>query len=227
MCRQQNRKDDPMTLTTTTKECLDYFTALSAKESAELITLRKVAKTLDIPPMHIQPLQGRLLAFLTQLIGAQTVLEIGTYVGYSTLWLACALPDNGKIITCDIKENWTKHALPAWQKAGQEHKIELILQPALDTMAQLSKQQQTFDLIFIDADKANYLAYYEKSLSLLADKGLILIDNVWWHGELIDESNQKNRTKIMRKLNQIISDDSRVKSVMLPIGDGLTLLQKN
>jgi predicted O-methyltransferase YrrM len=216
-----------MTLPTTTKECLDYFTALSAKESAELIALRETAKTLDIPPMHIQPLQGRLLAFLTQLIGAKTILEIGTYVGYSTLWLAGALPDDGKIITCDIKEHWTKHAPDAWKKAGQQHKIELILQPALDTMAQLSEKQQTFDIIFIDADKANYLAYYEASLSLVASKGLILIDNVWWHGEVVDESNQRNRTKIMRKLNQTIADDPRVKSVMLPIGDGLTLLQKN
>lgn len=215
-----------MTLPTTTKECLNYFTALSAKESAELVDLRETAKTLDIPPMHIQPLQGRLLAFLTQLIGAKTILEIGTYVGYSTLWLADALPYDGKIITCDIKEHWTKHAAPAWKKAGQEHKIELILQPALDTMAQLNQQQQTFDMIFIDADKANYLAYYEASLALVASKGLILFDNVWWHGEVIDKSNQRNRTKIMRKLNETIANDSRVKSVMLPIGDGLTLLQK-
>lgn len=216
-----------MTLPTTPKECLDYFTALSAKESAELVALRETAKTLEIPPMHIQPLQGRLLAFISQLTGAKTILEIGTYVGYSTLWFAGALPDDGKIITCDIREHWTKHALSAWQKAGQQHKIELILQPALDTMDQLNQQQQTFDMIFIDADKANYLAYYEKSLSLIAKNGLILIDNVWWHGEVIDNSNQKNRTKIMRQLNQTIADDPRVKSVMLPIGDGLTLLQKN
>ena len=178
--------------------------------------------------MQIAPDQGQFMALLLQLIGARNVLEIGTFTGYSALWLASALPKEGTVITCDIDEAATDMARRYWQKAGLASKINLHLALAIETLDQLlaAGQASTFDFIFIDADKVNYDLYYEKSLQLLRDGGLVAIDNTLWFGQVIDLECQDEDTAAIRALNQKVHQDPRVSVSMLGIGDGLTLAVK-
>ena len=172
--------------------------------------------------------QGQFMALMVKLTNAQNILEIGTYTGYSTLWMASALPENGKITTCDVSERWTSIGEKYWQEAGVRDKINLRIGPAEDTLNQLieDKAQQQFDLVFIDADKRNQSIYYEKSLELLRSGGLIILDNVLWQGKVVDHSFDDIDTECIRTLNAKLKDDQRVDISMLALGDGVTLIRK-
>jgi caffeoyl-CoA O-methyltransferase len=178
--------------------------------------------------MQIAPEQGQFMAMLVHLIGARRCLEIGVYTGYSALCTALALPDNGVIIACDVSEKWTSIARKYWEKAGVEHKIDLRLAPAAETLIALLQhgKNDTFDFVFIDADKKGYDFYYETCLSLLRKGGLMAIDNVLWDGTVADETIQDEDTEAIRQLNRKIFTDSRVELSMVPIADGLTLVRK-
>lgn len=206
-----------------------YMLSVSVREPALLKSLRKITSQLPSHEMQISPEQGQFMAFLIELTAARKTLEIGVYTGYSSLVTALALPDNGQIIACDINPKTSAIAQDFWQQAGVSHKINLKLAPALDTLDQLIQQNHanSFDFIFIDADKQNYLDYYERSLALARPGGLILIDNVLWDGKVADSHNSDKQTVAIRTLNQTIYADSRVSISLIPIGDGLSLIRKH
>lgn len=206
----------------------DYMLDVSLHEHPVLTALRAETAKMSLAIMQIPPEQGQFMQFLLRLIGAKKVLEVGTFTGYSALAMALALPDDGLLITCDTNEEWTSKAPYYWQQAHQDKKIELRLAPALDTMHQLLEQglANSFDFIFIDADKTNYLNYYELALQLLNPSGLIAIDNVFWEGKVIDPREIGGQTRTIRELNQILKHDNRVYTSLLPISDGLFLVQK-
>jgi predicted O-methyltransferase YrrM len=178
--------------------------------------------------MQIAPEQGQFMALLVQLIGAKKTLEVGVFTGYSSLSVALALPADGRIIACDVSEEYTAIARRYWQAAGVAEKIDLRIAPALDTLDHLlaTGHEATFDFAFIDADKGNYDGYYERSLQLVRPKGLIAIDNVLWSGKVADDEIQDNQTQKLRQINQKLHGDPRVQISMVPIADGLTLALK-
>jgi predicted O-methyltransferase YrrM len=168
------------------------------------------------------------MALLTRLTGARRCLEVGVFTGYSSLAVAMALPDEGRIIACDVSEKWTSIARNYWRAAGLDHKIDLRLAPALETLDGLIAAGHAggFDLAFIDADKTNYLAYYERALVLLRQGGLLLVDNTLWSGKLADPEFADADTVALRHFNECLHADSRVDLSLLPLGDGLTLARK-
>jgi predicted O-methyltransferase YrrM len=206
----------------------EYFTAVSLREPEILTKLRQETANHPRVNMQIAPEQGQFMALLLKLMLAKKVLEIGVFTGYSSLAMALALPDDGKIIACDISEEYTAIARGYWQQAGVTDKIDLHLRPALETLDELLAKGETnsFDFAFIDADKGNYLAYYEKCLQLLRPGGLIAVDNVLWAGRVADPENQENLTQVIREFNQKIAQDNRVFLSLVPIADGLTLALK-
>ena len=210
-----------------TPELYQYIMDVSVRENEVMRKLREETARLPLAVMQINPNQAQLMQLLLRLIQAENVLELGTFTGYSALAMAYALPENGKVITCDINEEWTSKALPFWREAGLEHKIELRIGEALDSLQALLDEGlgHTFDFIFIDADKTNYLNYYEMALKLIAPKGLIAIDNVLWSGKVIDEQETGGQTRKIRELNERIKQDDRVFPCLLPISDGLFLVQ--
>jgi len=173
--------------------------------------------------MQIGADQGQLMAMLVKLMGAKRCLEIGTYTGYSALAVALALPKDGSIVCCDVSEEWTAVGKPFWKKAGVEKKIDLRIGPALET---LKKLKGPFDFVFIDADKPNYLNYYERCLQLVRRGGLIAVDNVLWSGEVANEKARDELTVALREFNDRVHEDERVDIAMLSIGDGVTLALK-
>lgn len=205
-----------------------YLFEESARESPLQKRLR--AETAGMPgsQMQIGPDQGALLALLVRLIGARRTLEVGVYTGYSSLTVATALPDDGRVIACDINEEWTSVARRYWQEAGVAHKIELRLGPAVATLQQLVRDglSNAFDFAFLDADKTEYDAYYEASLRLVRPGGLIAIDNVLWGGAVADPAENDPDTVAIRALNAKIADDPRVESCLLSVGDGVTLARR-
>ena len=214
-----------------------YVLSSSLREHAVLKALREETNKDSRAIMQIPPEQGQFMAFLLKIINAKKCLEVGTYTGYSALSMALALPDDGKVITCDINNEWANIGLKYWELANVSHKINLQIAPALDTLNGLltSGEEETFDFIFIDADKSNYIEYYEKSLLLLRKGGVIAIDNVLLFGSVIDrnllDEDMKGRISnedvlIMRELNEKIKHDKRVDLSMLQIADGLTLVRK-
>lgn len=211
-----------------TPELYEYYQQNSVREPEVLQKLREQTHKMSMSQMQISPEQGQFMRLLIELMNAKKTLEIGVFTGYSTLCVALSLPENGKIIACDINVEWTKIAKRFWELAGIAHKIQLILAPATETLEKLIAEGEggTFDFVFIDADKANYPFYYEKSLELLRPGGLIAIDNVLWSGKVADPSIQDNNTVVLRELNKKIHVDQRVTLSMLPIGDGLTLVRK-
>ncbi|MFT4059561.1 MAG: class I SAM-dependent methyltransferase [Legionella sp.] len=214
---------------TLTPELYDYILDKSLREHPVLASLRKATSTMELANMQISPEQAQFMQFLLRMIGAKNVLELGTFTGYSALAMALALPNEGRLITCDISEQWTKDAHKFWQEAKQDHKIELRLGRALDSLEALVAEgwKQKFDFIFIDADKTNYVPYYEMALKLIQPKGVIAIDNVLWDGKVIDSGNEINgQTREIRRLNDLIKKDQRVFVSLLPIADGLFLIQK-
>jgi caffeoyl-CoA O-methyltransferase len=168
------------------------------------------------------------MALLAKLMGAKRCLEIGVFTGYSSLSVALALPSDGKIIACDVSEEWTAIARRYWEKAGVAHKIDLRLGQALATLDALRSRdgEGSFDFAFIDADKGNYLAYYERCLTLLRRGGLIAVDNTLWSGDVANPDNQKSDTVSLRRFNEALHRDERIDLAMLPVGDGLTLALK-
>ena len=182
-------------------------------------------KTLgDIKRMQIDPTQCHFLHLIIKVSNIKNVLEIGTFTGLSALSISLALPDDGKLIALDKNEETNKIALDFFKKANQNHKIQTIIKPALESLRELSNDK--FDMIFIDADKRNYQAYYELCLKLIANDGIILFDNVLWSGDVADPSNQEKDTVALRDLNQFLFNDNRVNISMIPVGDGITMVQK-
>ncbi len=211
-----------------TPKLYQYLLSVSLHEAPVLKSLREETSRLSGHKMQISPEQGQFMALLIELIGAKKTLEVGVYTGYSSLAVALALPADGRITACDINTESSDIAKSFWQKAGVMEKIELKIAPALETLDQLiaEGESNTFDFIFIDADKQNYSNYYERSLSLVRPGGLILIDNVLWSGHVADSTNNDMQTEAIRQLNQKIFEDTRISMSLLPLGDGLTLVRK-
>ena len=178
--------------------------------------------------MQIGPDQGQLMQLLVQVLCAKKTLEVGVFTGYSALWVALGLPGDGRIVACDISEEYTAVARRYWKEAGMDKKIDLRLGPALETLDKLinAGQSGTFDFAFIDADKTNYENYYERSLQLLRAGGLIAIDNTIWSGRVADLNEQDKDTVAIRRLNEKLFSDERVTLSMLTVGDGLSLAMK-
>ena len=210
-------------------EIIEYLRSVSVREADVLQQLRQETARHPRAIMQIAPEQGQFMALLVQLIGAKKVLEVGVFTGYSSLVVALALPPEGKMVACDVSEEYTAIARRYWQQAGVEDKIDLHIAPALETLEKLLTQGEadTFDFAFIDADKSNYDNYYEMALKLVRPGGLIAIDNVLWRGAVADETVQDNRTNKIRALNQKIHKDERINLSLVPIADGLTLAMKN
>jgi len=184
-------------------------------------------KTLgDIKRMQISVSQCHFLHLIIKTCNAKNILEIGTFTGLSTLSMALALPDEGSIVALDKNLETNKIALDFFNKANQDKKIKTIIKPALDSLKDIKKENIFFDIVFIDADKTNYTYYYESVIQLIKKDGLIIIDNVLWHGEVADENNNEKFTNIIREFNTHVKNDSRVEQIILPIGDGLTVCRK-
>lgn len=210
------------------QQLYDYLLTTSVREPEILWKLRQETANHPYARMQISPEQGQFMRLLIQLLGAKKTLEVGVFTGYSSLSVALALPADGKIIACDVSEEFTAIARRYWQQAGVAGKIDLRLAPALVTLDALLADGQagTFDFAFIDADKENYDAYYERALQLVRPGGLIAIDNVLWSGRVADAQIQDKSTQAIRALNQKLHDDERVTLSLVPIGDGLTLALK-
>jgi len=208
-----------------TSGLLDYIRSVSQPEAAYLERLRAETLLDPMARMQISPEQGRLLSLLTRLTGTTKALEIGVFTGYSSLCVATAMPPHGRIVACDVSEQWTSVARRYWREAGVEHKIDLRLAPALETLAALEAEGHagTFDFVFIDADKENYRSYYEHALKLVRQGGLIAVDNTLWYGRVADPAVNDSETVAIRDFNRFAAGDDRVWLALLPIGDGLTL----
>ena len=178
----------------------------------------------DIKRMQISISQCQFLHLIIKVSKIKKVLEIGTFTGLSTLSMSLALPDDGSIVALDKNEETNKIAKNFFRKANQDHKIKTIIKPALETL--MSIRNKKFDLVFIDADKMNYQKYYEISLDLLNKEGLVIIDNVLWHGEVVNKDINDKFTKNIRELNDFVSKDKRVEKVIVPFGDGMTVCRK-
>jgi predicted O-methyltransferase YrrM len=213
---------------TMTDPLYEYFASISLRESDVQRRLREETSQLSNASMQVAPEQGQFLGLLVQVLRAKRTLEVGVFTGYSSLATAQALPDDGRIIACDVNREWTDIARRYWREAGIDHKIDLRLGPAVQTLDRLIAEGQagSFDFAFIDADKANYDSYYERALVLLRPAGLIAIDNVLWHGRPIDPSMQDADTQAIRAINAKLQQDQRVSLSLVPIGDGITLAFK-
>ena len=200
-----------------------YLMRVGVREPPVLAELR--ADTADHPQaqMQIAPEEGALLAMLVRLVGAERILEVGTFTGYSSTAMALALPPGGRITCCDISAEFTARARQAWADAAVEDRVELRIGPAVETLAALEAEGASFDMAFIDADKPGYPAYYEACLRLVRPGGLICIDNVLWSGRVADVTDTDASTETIRAVNAAIADDPRVDVVMLPVADGVTL----
>ncbi|HIK03419.1 MAG TPA: class I SAM-dependent methyltransferase [Trichormus sp. M33_DOE_039] len=205
-----------------------YLLSNSVREPEILQKLREETANHPRAIMQISPEQGQFMRLLVELMRAKKTLEIGVFTGYSSLAVALSLPDDGQLIACDVSEEFTAIAKRYWQTAGVANKIDLRLAPALETLDTLLAQghNETFDFAFIDADKENYLNYYELTLQLIRPGGLIAIDNVLWSGKVADPQIQDPNTQAIRSFNQKLHDDHRVTISLLPMGDGLTLALK-
>jgi predicted O-methyltransferase YrrM len=207
----------------------DYLLSVSLREPELLARLRAETAAHPMARMQVSPEQGQFMALLIELIGARATLEVGVFTGYSSLCIARALPDDGSIIACDVSEEWTDIGRRYWKEAGVEHKIDLRIAPAAETLEQLVDEGRagSFDFAFIDADKAGYAEYYERCLTLVRSRGLVAIDNTLWSGAVADAGDQRDDTLAIRALNEHIYADDRVSMSLLPIGDGLTLALKH
>jgi len=206
----------------------DYVLNVGVRESEVLQELRQATEKEELSIMRSAPEQGQFMAMLLRLMDARRVLEIGTYTGYATLWMALALPDDGEIHTCDLSEQWTFVARRFWEEGGVDDKMHLHLGPALETLDALLEdgQEASFDFAFIDADKVNYQGYFDRCLQLLRPGGLIAVDNTLWGGAVVDADDQDESTRAIRIFNRRLKDDMRVERAMLPVADGLTLARK-
>ena len=210
------------------QEVYDYVLRASSREPDVLARLRQATASLPESEMQIGPDQGQLLALLVKLIGARRCIEIGTYTGYSALAVALALPVDGRLVACDVNEEWTSIGRRFWREAGVESRIDLRIRPALETLDELLEggAQGTFDFAFIDADKPNYGVYYEKLLLLLRPGGLIAVDNTLAVSGAPIMKQQTASAKALRTFNDLVHRDERVDLALLTVGEGLTLLRK-
>jgi O-methyltransferase len=205
-----------------------YIVASHPPEHPVLAKLRFLTGKMPMAGMQIAPEQGQFLAFLTRLIGARFALEIGTFTGYSALAVALALPADGRLIACDVSEEWTQIARKHWAEADVEAKIELRLAPALDTLAELEREgcAGRIDIAFVDAEKTEYDDYYEHCLKLVRTNGLIVFDNTLQDGKVADPNDRDESTSAIRALNAKIARDDRADVVLLPLGDGTTVVRR-
>jgi len=205
-----------------------YVLDHSVHEHEVLAELRQETAQHPMGQMQIAPEQGQLMSLLVQLLGVRKALEVGVFTGYSALAVALALPPEGRLVACDVSEEYTAIARRYCAKAGVAHKIDLRIAPATDTLNQLiaSGEAGSFDFAFIDADKSSYPTYFEQALELVRPGGLIAVDNVLWSGRVADPTIQDNRTQKIRGFNEALYNDDRIVLSMLPIADGLTLAMK-
>lgn len=206
----------------------DYLCEVSLRESELMRRLREETLAMPRAGMQISPEQGQFMALLVRLIGAERIVEVGTYTGYSALCMASALPASGRLVACDVNAEWTAVARRYWAEAGVANRIDLKLAPALDTLDDLIADGEAgrFDFGFIDADKENYQGYFERVLALLRPGGLVAVDNVLWGGSVVDPAKQDKDTEAIRAFNSAVHHDPRVDLSLVPIGDGLTLARK-
>ena len=210
-----------------TKEIENYIN----NHSLELTTVQKEIISYnnslgDIKRMQISISQCHFLHLIVKISNTKKILEIGTFTGLSGLTMSLSLPSDGKLVTLDKNTERHKIASNFFKKAKQESKIKTIIGPALESLSSLKKKEQKFDLIFIDADKENYKNYYNQSLDLIEKNGLIIVDNVLWHGEVVDVKKQDKLTIIIREFNSYINKDKRTENIIIPVGDGLTVCRK-
>ncbi|MDQ3024937.1 MAG: class I SAM-dependent methyltransferase [Pseudomonadota bacterium] len=205
-----------------------YLVDHSVREPEVLRELREETAKLPMAGMQIGADQGQFMGLLAKIMGAKRCIEVGVFTGYSALAVALALPPDGRIVACDVSEEWTAIAQRYWKKAGVAGKIDLRLAPALETLDELIAlgDEGRYDFAFIDADKGGYLAYYERCLRLLRPGGLVAVDNTLWSGDVADSANTKPDTVSLRAFNDALHVDDRVDLAMLPLGDGLTLARK-
>lgn len=217
-----------MKRTALTEPVWQYLTNVNRTEDPVLAALRAATAELPAGGMQIPPDQGQFMQFLVRFLPARRCLEVGCFTGYSSLAVALALPADGRVVTCDVSKEWTDMARAHWRRAGVADKIELKLGPATDTLQALidDGQSGSFDFAFIDADKDNYVHYYEMGLALLRPGGLMLIDNVLWGGQVADLAVQDADTEGIRAVSQRAAADARVNACLLAIADGVHLCHK-
>lgn len=211
-----------------TDSLYDYLLSVSLREPDLLRELRAETATCPQARMQIAPEQGQFMALLVRLMGARRCLEVGVFTGYSSLAVALALPDDGRLVACDVSEAWTAIARRYWAAAGVADRIDLRLAPALETLEQLAASGEAgrFDFAFLDADKENYVHYYERVLQLLRPGGLVVVDNTLWSGRVADPEDAAADTVALRHFNEHLHRDERVDLSLVPVGDGLTLARK-
>lgn len=205
-----------------------YLQSILPDESQAQKQLReKTQKEHSYKEMQITREQGAFLQWLIKTLPVKNIIEVGVFTGYSTLTMAQALPADGRIIACDINEDWVEWGIPFWEMAKCRQKIDLRIAPAIETLQQLTIcRPRSQDLIFIDADKPNYANYYELSLQLLKPNGLLILDNIFLMGRVISDPPEKKTASLIKELSKKIRDDQRVDTTTLPIGDGMTLIRK-
>jgi caffeoyl-CoA O-methyltransferase len=209
-----------------TQELATYLVGHSSRPDAVQLALIEETKALGpVSGMQIAPEQGAFLTILTQLLGVKSAVEVGTFTGYSSLCIARGLADGGKLLCCDVSEEWTAMARRAWETAGVADRIELKIAPAADTLRALP-ETETIDFAFIDADKPGYAVYYEELLKRLRPNGALLVDNVLWGGNVVKPDADDDNTKAIKAFNDMVAADDRVEKVIIPIADGLTLCRK-
>ena len=211
-----------------TPDLHQYLLDVSLREPDILRRLREETASLPEHNMQISPEQGQFMQMLIRLMGARRCIEVGTFTGYSALSMALALPEEGKVLACDVSREWTEIGRRYWQEAGVAGRIDLRIAPAADTLASLLEVGEAgqWDFAFIDADKTGYETYFEHCLALLRPGGLIAIDNTLWGGSVIDEDRNDDDTRAIRAFNRSLHEDGRVTLSLVPIGDGLTLARK-
>jgi len=218
-----SRKHTPIT-----PQLADYVRDITLREPDALKRLREETENHPHASCQVAPEQGQFLHLLARAVGARRALEVGVFMGYSSTWVALALPPGGKLVGCDRSQEFTARARRTWREAGVEDKIELRLAPALETLDALlaAGQAGAFDFAFIDADKENYIHYYERALALLRPGGLVAADNVLWHGCVADPLDRDPETEVIRAFNRKLYEDPRVAVSMATMGDGLALAVK-
>ena len=214
--------------TTVTNELSDYMRSVTLREPESLKRLREETEHHPQASLQISPEQGQFLQLLARMIRARKALEIGVFMGYSSSWVALALPKGGKMVACDVSEEYTARARRTWREAGVEDRVELHLAPALHTLDRLIAEGQadSFDFAFIDADKTNYCRYYDRALALVRPGGVVAADNVLRRGVVADPDNHEPDTEAIREFNRMLHTDQRVALAIVPLGDGLTVACK-
>ncbi len=202
----------------------DYVAAMGCRETPVRAALREQTAQMAQSNMQIAPLEGAFLQTLALISGATRYLEVGVFTGYSSLAVAEVLPDDGRVVGCDVSKEWTDIARRYWKQAGVDHKIDLRLGDARDTLQALVEEGQQFDFAFIDADKENYEHYYELALKLVRPGGFIAVDNVLWNGAVVEDDPESESTRAIQAFNAARRDDDRVHLTLVPIADGVTLL---